>query len=854
MFEEVKELLISMLNSSFSATSEKSRNRKIIFWYDAKKDYEELLNELELENTEIIRYDNNSLWIRYHIEKEELNKNIVIYLPFERQKGVNNELLDIETANSDLIFNPDSTTMRLKNLGLSDECRAVIKKYNRFFNNKIRENDFKVFDIEDKNNENIDYIITAILLGIKSINVDDIIKNIIKIYYDDKKRYEALFKFGNEEFILNLINKYFGSKITSTEEMENVFKSLVFTYFAASISNINKLNRYGKYLLQTRVTNSQVFVNNLMRDKSTRKYFELISNDISKEFGIEELISTMDIEDYKNADAFSIIDNNIILYIVNQLFNSINEFEKYNELITLRESKYWYEKYYNEYNFLKVVSKYFEVVNRVQTLIKTFEIEKFVELYTNELYLVDTLYRKMYYFFDNIRDKDNFINLKNKVENNYTNTYMLELSLKWNDTIENINRYDVNKLTMQNKFFDKYIKSQAESSKNGRTIVIISDAFRYECAKELNEKLKVFGTKSDIYYMLGLVPSYTQLGMAALLPNKELSRDPNYKDKGSDNIFVDGINSVGIENRERILTKVVPEGLAIQYEELYAMTKSEWKKIFSGKKVVYIYHDVVDKAGEHDENNVFEACEKSIKQIEGLVKDLHTTFSGVNCYISADHGFFYKRGKVEEYQKTSRDTSATRQKVRYSYTDKKSEEEGIVSINLDYIFGENSGYVNIPKGQNVFSKQGGGINYVHGGILPQEIIIPVIDFKSTRTSEESKKVGITYSGLSTKITNAITYLEFLQDNKVDENNLECRYLLHFEDENGNRVSDECTIVANYTNAEVKDRFFKEKFVFKNIDYNRDKNYYLVIVDEETGIEKQRIKFIIDIAIINNFGF
>lgn len=854
MFEEVKELLISMLNSSFSATSEKSRNRKIIFWYDAKKDYEELLNELELENTEIIRYDNNSLWIRYHIEKEELNKNIVIYLPFERQKGVNNELLDIETANSDLIFNPDSTTMRLKNLGLSDECRAVIKKYNRFFNNKIRENDFKVFDIEDKNNENIDYIITAILLGIKSINVDDIIKNIIKIYYDDKKRYEALFKFGNEEFILNLINKYFGSKITSTEEMENVFKSLVFTYFAASISNINKLNRYGKYLLQTRVTNSQVFVNNLMRDKSTRKYFELISNDISKEFGIEELISTIDIEDYKNADAFSIIDDNIILYIVNQLFNSINEFERYNELITLRESKYWYEKYYNEYNFLKVVSKYFEVVNRVQTLIKTFEIEKFVELYTNELYLVDTLYRKMYYFFDNIRDKDNFINLKNKVENNYTNTYMLELSLKWNDTIENINRYDVNKLTMQNKFFDKYIKSQAESSKNGRTIVIISDAFRYECAKELNEKLKVFGTKSDIYYMLGLVPSYTQLGMAALLPNKELSRDPNYKDKGSDNIFVDGINSVGIENRERILTKVVPEGLAIQYEELYAMTKSEWKKIFSGKKVVYIYHDVVDKAGEHDENNVFEACEKSIKQIEGLVKDLHTTFSGVNCYISADHGFFYKRGKVEDYQKTLKDVNATRQKVRYSYTDKKSEEEGIVSINLDYIFGENSGYVNIPKGQNVFSKQGGGINYVHGGILPQEIIIPVIDFKSTRTSEESKKVGITYSGLSTKITNAITYLEFLQDNKVDENNLECRYLLHFEDENGNRVSDECTIVANYTNAEVKDRFFKEKFVFKNIDYNRDKNYYLVIVDEETGIEKQRIKFIIDIAIINNFGF
>ena len=247
MFEEVKELLISMLNSSFSATSEKNRNRKIIFWYDDKKDYEELIDELELENTEIIKYDNNSLWIRYHIEKEELTKNIVLYFPFDRPKGINNDLLDIETANSDLIFNPDSTTMRLKNLGLSDDCRNVIKKYDRFFNNKTRESEFKDFDIE-KDSDNIDYIATSILLGIKSINIDDIIKNIIRVYYDDKKKYEALFKFGNEVFILNLINSYFGSKVASPDDMENVFKSLVFTYFAASILEYAgiKDDEYGK--------------------------------------------------------------------------------------------------------------------------------------------------------------------------------------------------------------------------------------------------------------------------------------------------------------------------------------------------------------------------------------------------------------------------------------------------------------------------------------------------------------------------------------------------------------------------------------------------------------------------------
>ena len=48
--------------------------------------------------------------------------------------------------------------------------------------------------------------------------------------------------------------------------------------------------------------------------------------------------------------------------------------------------------------------------------------------------------------------------------------------------------------------------------------------------------------------------------------------------------------------------------------------------------------------------------------------------------------------------------------------------------------------------------------------------------------------------------------------------------------------------------------FKEKFVFKNISYDKEKDYYLVITDEATGIESSRVRFIIDIAITNNFEF
>ena len=847
MFDEVLELLKDTLNGAFSRDTERKRTRKIIFWYDPKQDYTDFINELELDNTEIIKYDNNSFWIRYHIEKEELNKNIIIYLPFERKKGIDNDLLDLETANSDLLFNPDSTTMRLKNLGLTEDCRNIINKYAKFFGNKKRENEFKNFDIEEKDNDNIDLIITAILLNIKSINEDEILKEILKCYYEDQKRYEELFKFGSEEFILNLFNNTFGTSISSSEELPEVYKSLIFTYFATTLKDIKKVSRYSKYLLTDKATNVSVFINNLMRDKITKKCFEKLSKEVEKEFGIDELLNSMDIEDYILSDAFESIDKYIIKYVVNKLFDGIGEYDIYKNYIDTRENKYWFEKLSNEYNLLKVAIAFFRKINLVKESIKIVDIDRFAKNYVDNFSEIDTLYRKTYYFFDKIENRDLFINLKNKIENIYVNNFMSELSIKWSNTIENMSRYDSNRMILQNNFYKEFIKPF--NDKKDRIIVIISDAFRYECAKELNERLKQFASKSDITYMQGLVPSYTKLGMAALLPNKELSRV-----KDSDDILVDGQVSSSIKDREILLQKENQDSIAIKYDDLYEMTKLEWKKLFSGKKVVYIYHDTIDNAGEHNENEVFVACDKAINELERLVKDLHTTFSGINAFITADHGFFYKRGKIESYEKTDKTTNSTKQKTRYSYSDSIVDEEGILSISLDYLFGENSGYVNIPKGNIIFARQGTGINYVHGGILPQEIIIPVIDFKSTRTTEESKKVGITYSGLSTKITNAITYLEFLQDSNVDENNKSCRYLLHFEDKEGNRISDECTIIANYENTEVKDRFFREKFVFKNIKYDKNEPYYLVIIDEETGIIKDKIKFYIDIVIANNFDF
>lgn len=828
--EEVINHLKEILYNPFNREDERSRTRKIIFWYDPKKEYESIIDELELDNTEIIKYDKNSFWIRYHIEREELSKNIIIYFPFDKRNNLDNDLLDLEVSNSDLVFNPDMVNIKLRSLCLKNEFRPLIIKYEKFFANNKRLIEFKNFDIE-KNVNNFDLVVTSVLLKIKTINEDEILKEIIKSYYFNENKYEELFKFGNMEFILDLFNNYFGSEVTDYKELSNLYEEIIISYFSYNTKGIINSKMIKKE------TNNYVFVNNLMRDKNTKECFELISRQVEKKYKISELLTKVETSTYMNNDAFEVLDKNILTYLVDKLVNNSVEYDLYENYIDERENKYFYCRYENEYKFLKYINSFLSKIENIVKSIKEEDIDKFANKYANTLYEIDTLYKKIYFYYDKIEDNDIYIELKNKIEDIYMEDFISKLSIKWSGSLETMGRYDSNNMKLQSNFYRDFILPYKD--KRDRVFVIISDAFRYECAKELNSKLTLYA-KSDLSFMQGVVPSYTKLGMASLLPHKTISRVNN-----SDDILVDNMPSSSTEDREKILINENSDSLAITFSELADMTKVEWKKIFSGKKVVYIYHNIIDAMGEHNEKDVFDACDVCIKELEKLIKDLHNTFSGITAFITADHGFFYKRSKVQSYEKTNRKENSILQKTRYSYSSEKMNEEGILSISLDYIFGDNSGYVNVPKGNMIFARQGNGVNYLHGGVLPQEIIVPVISFKSSKQNDEIKKVGIVYTGLSNKITSEIVYLEFLQDTNVDENYSEARYTLHFEDEEGIRVSDECTIIANYANTPVKERIFREKFVFKNIRFDRNKPYYLIVVDEENNEIINKVKFYIE---------
>ena len=86
-------------------------------------------------------------------------------------------------------------------------------------------------------------------------------------------------------------------------------------------------------------------------------------------------------------------------------------------------------------------------------------------------------------------------------------------------------------LRSQTSFYADYVEPLVRDG-DKKAVVIISDALRYEVADELGSRIRQEDRfDADLDAVLGVLPSYTQLGMAALLPHSTLKHSPDAQDR-----------------------------------------------------------------------------------------------------------------------------------------------------------------------------------------------------------------------------------------------------------------------------------------------------------------------------------
>lgn len=839
------------LNTEFS-----KEDTRIIFWFDDKGEYEVEVSELQLDNAKLHILDGtNWFYSKWLLNESDTESKYLVYAPFPRPSDAENPLADMYYYS--VPYYTDRVSQMSQEIGIDNRFKEHLAQYSNFWKNKNRIEKFKELGIDHFNVETIDIGLIAVLTNVKTPNFEEITRQLL--LNDNEAYMKALEDNGLLEKFWELCEKYFGYQ-SDNPNTNDLAACMLLTY--ASVTLKDTLPAVLKSYVLKKKNDVVVFVRNLMDNVLYQDAYDALSEKVNKTLRVvsrirDELKKDADkskdqsaqLLDIVNCDAFRELDNILIDWALDQLNDEILDAQidgmNLAQIAEQRIAKscHFGNVYKNEYQAIKYA---YYMMKTVSVLEVTSDIKAMVAEYQKQTYLVDSYYRWFYSAYDCIEDAERFSQVRERIENMYSFTYLQKVTPKWNQELTDNLMADTG-LKQQEDFYSNYLK--AYEGKN-RVIVIISDAFRYECAKELMEQLELDEKCTPkLECMISGLPSVTSVGMASLLPHKELQVDAKL------NVTVDGQSCGDLASRDKILKAQNENSVALAFDEVASANKEKIRELLQKKNIVYIYHNQVDARGDKpvSENEVFTACSEAIEEIHKLIKKLTGYISAPKFFITADHGFLYKRDKLHEFDKVSYDREiCAYSNKRFLLTTQKVNEPGMKSRLMTYM---NNLYVTTPIGADIFKVAGGGQNYVHGGSSLQEMLIPVIELTTNTRAVAYDYVDVILTSVNRKVTNLITYFDFIQTEKVTDTMKARSLVAYFTTEDGEKISFDVPIVANSREDAPEKRTFHEKFTLKSREYKYGDKYYLVLADanDEKNI-LQQYEFMIDIAFVDDFGF
>ena len=841
--------ITSTLNNEFD-----KEGRRLIFWYDERKEFYSEIENLKLDNAKILVLSHDELFkAKILLERRDKDSNYLVYAPFKQPKNKENHLAD--TIMYSKTFSTDWISLIIQELGLREEYKDILEKYNKFFAAKERREKFieLVRQFPISSSSDIPILMMKVITKSKADSMekfDDIVRILISDSDRKESRYMKEFeKYGLDIKFWELCKLKFGY----SEENTSLTKFLIGIFLTYASSKLKKDFPKSVKLLSQRGT-VMTFVSSLKMSVVYRDDFKNMTDEVYRMLGEEKYFKNFLPEHMLELDIFEFPDRKIQEWITERLINEnitakLDE-KSIPEIIEARRNlNIQNEKLSLEYKMLEYAYKSIENIKSTFS----YSLIEIIKQYSDKDFIIDTYYRKFYYYFDKLKEEnEKYRGLARIIDNKYIDEFLNPVNIKFGAVFD----YDELDRSKFVKIQKNFYKNNVELSKN-RIVVIISDALRYEVAKELVSKMnKDEKIESEIEIQISSIPSITKLGMAALLPHESmeitLGEDNEFK------VLIDGKPCDDRIKRGKILQKYDENSVALNFEDVKKANKAEIREMFKEKKKVYIYHNKIDAIGDNHktEDEVFNACSETMDEIISLVKKLGSE-SINNILITSDHGFIYKRRKTEEYDKI--ENISSKEDIvnkRYIITDKDYNTIGIQKIELSKILNnrdENRKVIS-PNTSNIFKVSGGGQNYFHGGMSLQELVIPIIKVKTKRGNIETEYAELDVLNNISRITSLTVSVELYQKVAVSDVIKPAEYQMYFTDEEQNIISNIENCIANIESGETEQRIFKKRFSLKNQKYSKKRDYYFIIRNVETEVETVRQRIEIDILFSDDFGF
>ncbi len=844
--------------------TEFENGQRLVFWYDADGSFSDMVDQLKLGTAEILHLtERNAFRIKLLIEHENPEGQYLIYAPFEKPPVSRNHLED--TLLYSKAFYADKLSLIAADIGLPSRLRSSLESLKAFFavgGGKMkaaekkagirRVNAFieraKEMDLSAIDQEMIPVIAMCVVAKARNTTVDDLFYAVLS--YGDIREQKIITEFsqnGLTDVFWNLCESRFGY----TEAKPSLLKFVIslFAVYTCKDYLTAAPSRWKLFMqdkMKRKVSNISVMLENMMNNMMYRDCFDTLSQVASQELDGTAVMQSLPLENILHTASFALIDHILIQWIIERelaedCHASISGCS-IPEICEERLRLHFGTVFSAEYEALLAGFRLLKAAHYIPAA-SLFDL---IQDYCKEDYKIDTEYRRFISALDRIEDGELFEQLAELLQNTYITDYLEKIVYQWNVACEENAFRQV--IAEQRNFYQEKVAPLRE-----KVVVIISDGLRYEAGKELERMLREDeNSEVSMSAMMTSLPSITIVGNAQLLPHEEIT----LTDEKTPTVLLDGRPTGTTVLKEKILQAENPKSAAISFDAIKAL-KSKVRDYTAGKEVIYVFHNQIDTIGEalQSENRVFEATNQTIRELFDLVKWLRKSGNVYRFLITADHGYIYTRKKLAATDKlenlVGKGAFTDR---RFIISEDKHVADGVYALSVGEALGNSDHrYIMLAKGMSVF-KCGGGMNYVHGGASPQEMIVPCLFIKTQKGIVETEDVKLNLITDVRKITNLKLKLDFYQEQAVSDVVKAAMYRVRFESDSGEIISNEVLYLADSEEEKPANRIITLSFDIKKKSYDSNRRYYLKILLERNGTEMMSRQVIMDLPFTEDFGF
>lgn len=832
---------------------------RIVFWYDDKKEFREEFGSVGLEGIEKVEIDQNEFLLKHQVLRQSPKKSFLLYREGSEPKHIDNWLLDVQLSN--VVFRTDLSAIWLSEMNLPPDFSDVVTEHEAFFDAgrapKQAENRKKCL-LEllkpDDLKRSVRLKMLAVCAGLNQaadVRPDVICESLFaELIEDTQNKFSMIERCNLTGFFWELIERVYGYAALAPSIKDfsiEMFKSC----YALSLSNPKP--------------HDQVSLNNdalvlFKRWKDSRKHgsvFETLSHDYAELLDIEGDLNNRDLKDVIEIDYYRLIEQKIIIDLVKTVEQRTLSEGEITKLCRERHQSHWYAEFEQLYIAVEVASQFLTQLDAIQFNMSNSSAA--VHGYVRRWFKIDQMYRKFIYALKSSGQMTLLSNLTDKIEGLYTNSFLNPLATQWQGEVDKMDSWSVPDTTPQQRFYSRWVRPYTERGK--KICVIISDALRYEAADEMVSRINRENKyQAAIDHMLSALPSYTQLGMASLLPNNGAELSISEADSA---VSIDNISTQGLANRDKLIKVALGEVACAKHARIILeMTQSEGRELFKNHDVIYIYHNRIDHAGDkmQSEGEAFEATERTFNDLTKLVKKL-AAYNASNVLITADHGFIYQNRQLEES-----DFLAAEIEGKVHYRDRRFLLGKQLSAPDSYkVFSSGqlglSGDVQaaIPKGIQRLRLSGSGSRFVHGGATLQEVIVPVISINKKRQDDVATVEVDLLRGSVNVITAGQLSVTLYQtepiSSKLKPRELRCAIYTA----SGQIISDLHNITLDLTAQSAREREIKLRFVLtQDADSANNEEVSLKLDEPVVGTnqykEYKQLKYTIRRSFTTDFDF